>query len=180
MSAQRTGVDCNEDCINKLRDDIIAIVGQIGLTDPQQRANMKFFNLDIMLNEMLQEAFTGNTRARDAFEAEMARLNAAQMFAEGEEGQYRERARLIEEIAKRFKNRRLTLAQLRETITNLDTLILNDQWDEVIQQLGEKGYFSGLGAEWETFKQYMRNKAAAARQVAVSSYSYLKDNAYPM
>jgi hypothetical protein len=178
MSARRG--DCDDPCIQRLRNDIIEIVRQIGLTDPQQQANMKFFNLDIMLNEMLQEAFTGNTRARDAFQAEMERLQRLGMIAEEQASQYRERARLIEEIALRFQNPHLTLAQLRSAITTLDGLILNDQWDEVIDTIERQGYVSGLGAEWETIKATLRQQAAAARQAVVTSYSYLKDNAYPM
>jgi len=174
------GANCNDECINKLRDDIMRIVGQIGLTDPQQQANFQFANLDIMLNEMLQEAFTGNTRARSAFQAEMTRLQRHGMIAEEQASQYRERARLIEEIARRFQNPHLTLSQLRSAITNLDALILNDQWDEVDAALRSMGYHSGLGEEWETFKQYMKSRVAATKQMTVTAYNFVTNNAYPM
>jgi len=166
--------------IAKLKTDIAAIVDKIGITDPQQQANMKFLSLDIMLNEMLQEAFTGNITRRNAFEKEMQRLNTAQMIDEEQQSQYRARADLIIEISRRFQNPNVTLNALRTTINTLDDLILNDRWDEANASIDALGLESGLGEEIKNLKEYLKKRAELIKEMTKKSYSYLKNNAYPM
>ena len=175
-------LQCDEESLARIKQDIVDIVTtKIQLTDPASARQLKLFEIDMIINNILKDVANDRANAAIRLEAEATKLAALQMADEEINGQLRERAaflrRIIVEINSLDDNQ-LTLTQIAQMAKQIEDMKIANAWDTNIIAFNT---YNGISDQIRRdIFNYLYMNSKTLYQSGVQKYTFIKDNAYPM
>ena len=169
-------LQCDEESLARIKQDIVDIVTtKIQLTDPASARQLKLFEIDMIINNILKDVANDRANAAIRLEAEATKLSALQLADEEINGQLRERAaflrRIIVEINSLDDNQ-LTLTQIAQMAKQIEDMKIANAWDTNIIAFNT---YNGISDQIRRdIFNYLYMNSKTLYQSGVQKYTFIK------
>jgi hypothetical protein len=164
----------NNPCYERIAAESERLFRDLNVTDDDLVLQVKILEIKKRIDDINTIELDRRLAYLSDLQQDLQQESAREMMNEDLRSQLRElntRVKILTELMKTA----LTPAQQQQLIVLAEQMKTSNQYDDMIRSIEELGFDSGISAEFEIFKQYLRTQSERAAQMASNAANFVSN-----